>query len=53
MTIKELKDLLDKFPEDQQDREVVYRENGGKLGKIDYIVKETNKDRWILAEEWF
>lgn len=40
------------------DREIVYREKGGKLGKIDYSVtysgeKSGNKTVQVLAEEWY
>lgn len=41
------------------DREIVYREKGGKLGKIDYSVvnfrKVNGRDEVVqeLAEEWF
>lgn len=41
------------------DREIVYREKGGNLGKIDYSVTASGKDNkkdkvvQVLAEEWF
>lgn len=40
------------------DREIVYREKDGKLGKIDYSVTSSGRDNGkdtivqVLAEEW-
>lgn len=61
MTIFDLKALCAKMIEEgiPGDREIVYREKGGKLGKIDYSVvnfrKVNGRDEVVqeLAEEWF
>ncbi len=61
MTISELQNLCTKMIEEgiPGDREIVYREKGGNLGKIDYSVTTEGKN-WdkgkivqVLAEEWF
>lgn len=52
MTVKELIEHLQALPEDKQQEEILYRQKGGKLGKVDYTVRETNGTRVVMSEEW-